>query len=145
MKNLLTKKAVLLICVAGTILFLAALFSREIGLCPPYSRGDCSDTFDQVAQIFLPILLPLIFSLITYKMREEVFEHWIKFAIWGIPVLIVLTYLILGGASNGGLGIGSSYGSSFDALLFILLYGTFCSISIYRIVSAYNHSKHGKE
>lgn len=74
-------------------------------------------------------------------MRDEVFDHWIKFAIWAVPTMIVLTYIIMGGGQNG-LGIESAYSNSFDALLYMLLYGTFIGISIYRIVSKYKQLKH---
>ncbi|MDO8520891.1 MAG: hypothetical protein Q7S52_02135 [bacterium] len=144
MKNLLTKKNVLIAGLAGVLLFIMAMFPVDLGICGENSYY-CRKNLDAAELLLIPFVVFVFFSLITYKMRNEVFEHWIKFAIWGVPALIILTYLILGGASHGGLGIGSSYGSSFDALLSILLYGSFCGISIYRIISKYNQLKHVKE
>ncbi len=40
--------------------------------------------------IFLPIFL---FSLITYKMSDAVFQSWRKFVYWWVPLTIILTIL----------------------------------------------------
>ena len=48
------------------------------------------DPLDSIAPytlLFVPILL---FSLVTYKMREEIFRAWIKFAVWWIPLSMIL-------------------------------------------------------
>ncbi len=57
----------------------------------------------------------------------------------------MLTFLILGGGSNNGLGLAGAIGGAFDALLFIILYSIFCGISVWRIVSKYRQLKHGKK
>jgi len=44
----------------------------------------------QTLFIFIPIL---ILSLVTYKMRDEVFHSWLKFAYVWVPLTIVLTFL----------------------------------------------------
>jgi hypothetical protein len=48
------------------------------------------DALAEVVQIFLPLF---IFSLITYKLRDEIFETWIKFASWWTVATIILVFL----------------------------------------------------
>ena len=81
--------------------------------------------------IFLTLFIfpiTLLFSLITYKMREEVFRAWVRFATWWIPLQIVLT--LLTPESSGGLFI-----SLVDKqLVAILLSFLFVLISLVLIV-----------
>ena len=45
-----------------------------------------SDSF--VVALFFPCVL--IFSLITYKMRDEMFRAWLRFSYWWIPLSFIL-------------------------------------------------------
>lgn len=142
MKNFLTKKNVLFLGLVGTLLVCSQfLFGSETcganQLCNKV--GDILNQDNLIIISMMPFVF--FFSLITYKMRDEVFEHWMKFAVWFVPAMIVLSYLILGGASSGGLGIESVYGGAFDAFLFMILYGIFIGVSLYRIVSKYKQLK----
>ncbi len=141
MKNLLTKKNILLTGLVGALFLIIAMFPVDLGICEKNSY-DCRTNFDFLQDIVSVFPIMFFFSLITYKMRDEVFDHWMKFAVWAVPTMMLLTYLILGGASQGGLGIESAYGGSFDAFLFMLLYGIFIGVSIYRIVSKYRELKY---
>ena len=42
---------------------------------------------------FLPIIPLFFFSLITYKMRDEVFRAWLRFAYAWIPLSLLLIFL----------------------------------------------------
>ena len=141
MKKFLSKKYLTPLFLLGAFVFFTPVIFYNIFDCYSNETFVCSRNFQQITTLFGIFFITSLFSLITYKMRDEVFEHWIKFAIWAVPVIMVLTYLIMGGGQNG-LGIESAYGNSFDALLFILLYGIFIGISIYRIVSKYKQLKH---
>jgi hypothetical protein len=78
-------------------------------------------------------------------MRNEVFEHWMKFGRWGIPVLFFINFLLFDAPISNGLGgIGGVMGKAFVAMLLVILYGTFCIISLWRIVSKYKQLKRGK-
>lgn len=41
----------------------------------------------------LPIIALFLFSLITYKMRDEVYRAWLRFAYVWVPLSIVLIFL----------------------------------------------------
>lgn len=78
--------------VVASALFFLFMFSGQIGLCDPYN-GSCVKNFDSASgllQIFLPVLF---FSLITYKLRDEVFESWILFAKWWVLATIFLVLI----------------------------------------------------
>lgn len=51
--------------------------------------GDCVDMLADVETMLLPIIPLFILSLITYKMREEVFGAWWKFARVFVPLSIL--------------------------------------------------------
>lgn len=89
----MTKKKLLLGVFIGVTSFFLALFSREISLCPPFSYSTCSELFDGLAMAFFPVLPLFLFSLITYFMREEVFQAWFRFARIYIPAAILLILL----------------------------------------------------
>ena len=89
----MTKKISLFISLVAVIFFVIAIFSVDIKLCPSYSYSYCSQFFNIFAEtIFISIPL-LFFSLITYKMREEVFRSWIKFTYVWIPLTLTFVFL----------------------------------------------------
>ncbi len=53
----------------------------------------CRDYVNPTVSFFAPLLVVFPFSLITYKMREEVFEAWRDFSYWWIPLSIFLVLI----------------------------------------------------
>jgi hypothetical protein len=128
------KKTVLLISVAYTIFFVTIFLASE--LChSSWCRIHDDDPLGLVFFIFLPLLPTLLLSLITYRMRDEVFRAWWRFARWWVPVIIAAT-LFLENASGGG-----TLGMDKDFTIFILsiLYTVLIITSLVKIVRA--HSK----
>ncbi len=84
----------------------------------------------------IPVLF--LFSLITYRMRDEVFRAWWNFARWWVPVIIVVT-LLLNSASDGGGGMGGGGLASgmLDFAVLWLLYIILVLVSLVKIVRAY--------
>ena len=54
------------------------------------SYGDYLDNYYLLFLVFVPVLF---FSLITYKLRDEVFEAWVKFAKWWVLGTIILVLI----------------------------------------------------
>ena len=81
MLNKLTKKTVLLGSAAGTgltLLLIVIFFNTSTSICPYKVTFNCS-----ILSLTLSLLITLpifLFSLVTYKMREEVFLFWRKFS-----------------------------------------------------------------
>ncbi|MDP2837776.1 MAG: hypothetical protein Q8O53_00665, partial [Candidatus Moranbacteria bacterium] len=76
----------------------------------------------------------------TYKMREEVFQAWWGFAVWFVPIIMVVT-LILDNAPGGG---SLHAGQDFMFLVLFLLYTIFIVTSLVRIILAYRRLKTDK-
>ena len=84
---------------------------------------------------FLPLLL---LSLITYKMRDEVFRAWWRFARWFVPVIIVVTLFVQNAGGGGGWGMN---GGAFDAFFIGIFYFILILVSLIKIVRAYLKTK----
>jgi len=94
-----------------------------------------SDIFPEfIYQIFgfLSIIFTIL-SLITYRMRDNVFRAWWNFARWWVVVIVVVTILL--NFSSGGGYIGMDM--EFTALIHTILYGTLIITSIVKIYRAY--------
>ena len=87
-------------------------------------------------------LIPIfIFSLITYKMREEVFQSWWRFARWFAPVIILVTFLINSQRQSGGMGISGAIRSSFNLFIIGIFYAIFIITSMIKIILTYRDKK----
>jgi hypothetical protein len=143
--SMITKKKVLIISLLYPI-----FFALIIVLSIVCSNDKWCDTREDginglIIFGFFPLVFILFFSLLTYRMRNEVFEHWMKFGRWGIPVLFFINFLLFDAPISNGLGgIGGVMGKAFVAMLLVILYGTFCIISLWRILSKYKQLKRGK-
>ena len=132
------KKFVLVYSLVGFLISYIASNPVEFGFCQQrYTFGDYVGCFDKLPEsvaviFFFFSLLVLPFSLITYRMKEEVFQRWIRFAIWYIPLLIIGYFIY---PQGGGL-----MASSFDAFVFILFVSIFVITSIVKIVRAHKSS-----
>jgi hypothetical protein len=98
--DMVSKRQSLLTLLVGIGLFLLSSFSREIGFCLPYSYSKCAAFFDGFAEMLLPIFPMLLFSLITYRMTEEIYTAWFKFARWWIPFSMFAIFLAPEYSSN---------------------------------------------
>jgi hypothetical protein len=86
----MSKKILLCVSVIFSVLFIISLYSIEIKICQPYDYSICSEysnIFGEEILIFIPIL---ILSLITYKMRDEIFGLWSKFTYIWLPLTLIL-------------------------------------------------------
>lgn len=133
MKTLTTKKNVLLISFFG-ILFIWLLFILDTHAC--YINEICKNIRHFLNQdIFAVIFVaPVIFllSLITYRMKEEVFRAWWNFAFWFAPIIIVFQYIFMNSGGGGYIG-NNDFAIFFTSLFYI----AFILVSIIKIVRAY--------
>lgn len=87
-------------------------------------------------------LIPIfIFSLITYKMRQEVFQSWWRFVRWFAPVIILVTFLINSQRQSGGMGISGAIRSSFNLFIIGIFYAIFIITSTIKIILTYRDKK----
>ncbi|KKP79686.1 MAG: hypothetical protein A2271_03070 [Candidatus Moranbacteria bacterium RIFOXYA12_FULL_35_19] len=136
------KKNVLWISSIVIMLLLFVAYIQNGDIC--YSRSWCNnlwDTINIVSEIILIFIPVFIFSLITYKMREEVFQSWWRFARWFVPVIMLVTFLIYSQHQGGGMGISGAISSGFNDLIVGIFYVIFIITSAIKIALAYRRKK----
>ena len=88
---MMTKKNILMLSIVLTGLFLVFGFQKNIGLCGK-EYNTCWDFFDLLwPPFFLGIPIFLI-SILTYRMREEIFYAWVKFGYVWIPLSLLIIF-----------------------------------------------------
>ncbi len=143
-----TKKKVLFVGLGGTLLILA-LFSLGINGCNTsvwcnkiiyfVDNGLVGDVINSDTFLLIFLTIPLfILSLITYKMHDEVFRAWWRFARWWVPVIMIVTFLLENAGGGGGWGMN---GGAFDAFFIGIFYVIFIVISLVKIFNAYFKTK----
>lgn len=82
------KKRKKIVIVSGVISIILVVLNYigTFRLCGGYYYGECMDIAYNIIINFFPVIPLFIFSLIIYKMREEIFESWWKFAKIWIPL-----------------------------------------------------------
>ena len=85
---------------------------------------------------FFPLFL---LSLITYRMKDEVFHAWWNFARGWAPVIVVVTLLLENAGGGGTLGMNKD----FTAFILIILYSILVITSLVKIMNAYLKTKEG--
>lgn len=117
----MTKKKIALISFLGVILFSIFVFSREVGICPSYSYSGCAYLLDALALIVFPAIPLFLFSLITYFMREEVFQAWWRFARIATLVSMLLILIAPSYSHDWMFPIEKGNVAFFTALVFVLV------------------------
>jgi len=93
--NWFTKKKIIVIGFLGVLVFFLGYFvdiSIHKDVC--YMGEFCGDVSELLTIYFLPFILIFVFSILTYKLKESVFNSWRNFSMWVIPIsLIIITFL----------------------------------------------------
>jgi hypothetical protein len=131
----MTNKLALKISSAYLAFFVLLIFASMI--C---DSSWCEIREDGIFGTLLFTLAPLfpifVFSLVTYKMRDQVFHAWWNFARWWAPVIVVVTLLLNNASGTGGGYIGM--GQDFIFLIQGILYAILVIVSLVKIVRAYS-------
>jgi hypothetical protein len=103
MNKLLTKKNVFFLGLGS--LSILVIFASLMSMDMCYQNRSCHEFFvSLITRTFILILFPFIsifsLSLITYKMRDEIFAAWISFAVWWVPISILA--ILLTPTDDGG-------------------------------------------
>lgn len=103
-------------------------------LCGGKQWSACVDGLADIETILLPFLFVFLFSLITYKMKEKVFQAWFRFTRMFLPVALVLILL------------APSYSSNWvfpytKGLAAVMVSGLFVGISTIKIILAYRKTR----
>lgn len=97
-ETMISKEKILTFVFGGSVLqVILILFSYSSLFESCYNNLPCregplnwSDAISPYVHLFIPLFL---FSLITYRMREEVYQTWFRFVRWWIPLSMLLIFL----------------------------------------------------
>lgn len=70
---------------------------------------------------FFPVIPLFILSIITYKMRDEVYRTWLRFAQWWVPLSMVLIFVAPEYSGDWMFPIVKGTVAFFSSLLFIII------------------------
>lgn len=136
----MTKKNVFIAGIIGIVALIFLAYIQSGDIC--YSKFWCNNLWEsinllgEILFIFIPVFL---FSLITYKMQDEVFQSWWRFARWFVPIIIIVTYFLNTSHQQSGFG-GVAQGAFYFAILFVL-YAIFIITSLIKIILSYRRTK----
>lgn len=82
----MTKKRILIFAGIVSVILMVLNYIGTFNLCGGKIYGVCMDILFDLIMFFVPIIPLFIFSLITYLMRENVFQLWWRFARVWIPI-----------------------------------------------------------
>jgi hypothetical protein len=122
-----TKKIVLFI---SGIFFLLLIISLCLVLtnCCGLNKNLFKDIYTQLAIFGFLFPLILIFSLITYFLKDEIFKPWLKFTYIWLPLSIIFTLITPGGS-------GSFFVSLWDKeMTVIFMSGLYVVVSITMLI-----------
>jgi hypothetical protein len=130
-------KLVLLFSILGTVLVWLTRNSVEFGFCLNTDKG-CRIIFDRLENILYIFPIILLFSLVTYFLREQAFKSWFKFLVtWGVLTLLVATLV----HTEIIFPNPDEYIRGFSNILMLTMYGVFFAGSIISIVRGYNSDR----
>jgi hypothetical protein len=119
----MTKIKVFLISLIGTGVGLFTSSDDVYKYC--ITEGRCWD-FWEISNLIVPffvIFLPvLLFSAITYFLKEGVFKSWLKFTYWYFLIYVLVILLLSGMGGGGGYIVGDIFNSEFFAFNLSWLY-----------------------
>ncbi len=133
---MISKRIVFWISLFISTYLVVALIMGPSNYC--YYNSLCDKLFNSINLIGPDIaLFPVIFffSLVTYKMRDEVFKFWLKFCYFYIPIFVLIIFTFtLPGSNGGGWAIPGGF---FTALIFFFLLFLFFLISLILVIVKY--------
>jgi len=103
----MTKKNVLSTGLLAVGIYAVLAFANiNLGLeCSFWTETGSFKWCESAALVLIPLILLVPFSLLTYKLREEVFQAWLHFAYVWIPLSIIVTLPLSLGGGGGGFGM----------------------------------------
>jgi hypothetical protein len=89
MNKLLTKRNVIVTSFGSILLvvLIALLDANNLLSCRYYDEtGHAMKYCERISFAFIPLILLLPLSFVTFFLRDEIFDSWIRFAKWYVPI-----------------------------------------------------------
>ena len=116
----MNKKKLAIVTGILSVVLVTLNFIGTFRLCGAKDYGSCMDVFYNIIINLFPIIPLFIFSLITYKMREEVYQTWWKFARVWIPASMLAILIAPSYANNWMFPIEKGNVAAFFSLVFVV-------------------------
>ena len=117
----MTKKRLLVITGIASIFLVAFNFIGTFNLCGGREYSVCMDVVFNIFMILFPIIPLFLFSLITYKMQDSVFQAWWRFARIWIPISMLAILVSPSNTHNWMFPIEKGTVAFFSAVLFVVI------------------------
>lgn len=117
----MTKKRLLITTGFLSLFFIVLDRIGTFHLCGGKEYNSCVDIAYNLIVISFPIIPLFLFSLITFKMREEIFQPWWKFARVWIPVSMLAILISPSSSSNFIFPIEKGTVAFFSSALFVVI------------------------
>ncbi|NLC31443.1 MAG: hypothetical protein GX765_05340 [Candidatus Moranbacteria bacterium] len=117
----MTKKRLLVITGIASIFLVAFNFIGTFNLCGGREYSVCMDVVFNIFMILFPIIPLFLFSLITYKMQDNVFQAWWRFARIWIPISMLAILVSPSNTHNWMFPIEKGTVAFFSAVLFAVI------------------------
>ncbi len=131
----LTRKNILIVSV---VLIIYSLFSvGELGFCRDI-LNNCYLSVNNISESIMLFILAALFPFALVLQKPTVFEAWKRFAVWTVPVTVLLIAYILWKDSHAG---GGFFGISFAPLYVGFIYFVYFVGSLVVIIKSWWKSR----
>lgn len=132
-----TKKNILRIS-SAYIFYFVALFVIS-STCNGSNWCDIQEDgiFGLILFSFAPLAFLFLLSLVTYRMKDEIFRAWWGFAWWWSLIIIAVTVLLNNSSGGGTLGMDTD----FTIFILSILYTVLIVTSLVKIFNAYQKTR----
>lgn len=117
---MMNKKILSIVSGLGTVVLLGLNYVGTSQLCGGRQHTICMGNLYNVIINLFPIVSLFLVSLIVYKMRDEVFRTWSRFAVVWIPLSMFLV-LIAPEYGHAFMPIEKGTVAGFSSLLFVII------------------------
>lgn len=87
---MLTKKYLFVLVSTLAVLLIATDYIGTDRLCGGSEFTRCMQKLHTFFTTFIPVIPLFFFSAITFRMRDEIYQAWFRFARWAIPLSMFL-------------------------------------------------------
>ena len=129
----MTKKNVFIASLIGGVIMILFIFLSETHICYEqwnWCRVNLWDLMKKITPFLLPFLPIFFCSLITYKLRDAVFNAWLKGTAVMLPIMLFFILRSSEGAYGGALASAMTVTRAEAALQLSLIYFIFSLILI---------------
>ena len=118
---MISKKTLLVVSGGITVTLFVLNWIGTFRLCGGQEYGQCMDLAYGAIISFLPIIPLFILALITYKMRDEVYRAWLRFAYVWIPLSMLLIFLAPEYSTDWMFPVVKGTVAFFSSILFVII------------------------